>query len=457
MKKNQRRTGFAAAVSLIAGILVSFTPASASPTTVLQPPRLSLTSGSGSFVAVPATWSSAVKSSYAWLVGGKPVKGATSLKYKAVLKKGTAVQFKEVANGVAALSNTIVTGSVAVNGYISIGYADTEKTKLSATLPATFPSKAQVSYQWFVGPFEVKGAHDPTYTLSTGDQGADVSLAVTFTAKGYLGRTATSNTITIPVTPRTYQMTWSEEFNPGSGLDTSIWSPENGDGTAFRNRGWGNQERQWYLQEQSAVDSSGALVQTATRTGASAYKCYYGTPCEWISSKLVTKNKVGFKYGRIEARIKGPLGVGTWGAFWMLGANIDERPWPGCGEIDITEFVGRDPSTVYGTPHGPASGQSNTTTLDGGYSDSYHTYAIDWLPDQITWYLDGKAYGTLNRSSLDDPAHTWVFDHEFYLLVNLAMGGTFGGAIDDNLKSATMSVDYIRFSTINGIGQVIQH
>lgn len=425
--------------------------------TLVNPPAILLTKIGGVVTSSPGVWSTPVKSTISWLVNGKVLAGASSRSLTPPVKKGSSIQLRENANGMSSLSNTIVIGSVAVNGRAVISFFDSARTQVSVALPSTTPSNAMPTFQWFSGPFEIKGAHSSSYQLATGDQGNDISLHLSYTSKGLVGTTTTTNSLSISVVPRSYSLLWSEEFNTSSSINSTIWIPENGDGTAYHNRGWGNLERQWYLDSQSSIDSTGSLVTTATRTGAAAYSCYYGSPCEWVSSKFETKGKIGFKYGRVEARIKGPAGVGSWGAFWMLGANIDDRPWPGCGEIDITELLGRDPMTVYGTPHGPASGQSVTTTLPAGFADSYHTYAVDWLPDQITWYLDGKAYGSLNRASLNDPAHTWVFDHEYYLLINLAMGGGFGGAIDPALNSSTMLVDWIHVSKINGVGEVIQH
>jgi len=443
---------------LLALSLLVITPlAKADTLSVVTPPVISLTK-SGAFVTLKhAAWSSTSTAVVSWLVNGKETRVKNSDSLPSPSKKGTTIRVRESSQGVVAYSNILTIGNVAVNGVPSIAFIDNSQSELVLTLPPTTPLKPSAKIQWFSGPFEVKGAHSLTYHLSTGDQGADISVKVVYSAPKLGQSSAISNSITIPVISRTYSLLWSDEFNPGKGLDSKVWSPENGDGTSFNNRGWGNQERQWYLDSQAKIDQSGALSITATRDNAAAQNCYYGKPCEWTSSKLVTKGKVGFKYGRIEARIKGPVGSGTWGAFWMLGANIDDRPWPGCGEIDVTELLGRDPLTNYGTPHGPASGTSYTTTMDKGFADDYHTYAVDWLPDQITWYVDGKAFGSLNKSSLDDPSHTWVFDHEYYLIVNLAMGGTFGGPIDDSLKNANLSVDYVRAYSINGVGEVIQH
>ena len=444
--------------ALLAAPTFFLVPASVADTvTVVSPPSISLTKIGGSITAKPATWSSSVKSTFSWVVNGKVVAGKTAKSFTPQNKKGTSIVFRESAQGITTQSNPIVIGNVAVNGFPAIDFADADKATMSVTLPKTLPANAKPSFQWFSGPFEVKGARAATYQIATGDQGVEISVKVSYTAKSFGASSITSNIITIPVTPRTYSQVWAEEFSPSTTINSKIWTPENGDGTEYKNRGWGNKERQWYLDSQSKIDASGALVMTATTDGADAYKCYYGTQCEWVSSKFVTKGKVGFKYGRIEARIKGPVGAGTWAAFWLLGANIDDRPWPGCGEIDVTELLGHDPLTNYGTPPGPASGRSYTVTMDKGFADEYHTYAVDWLPDQITWYVDGKAFGTYNKSELTDPVHTWVFDHEYYLIINLAMGGNFPGPIDPKLKSATTSFDWIRFSTINGVGEVIQH
>ena len=426
-------------------------------TTLVKPPTIALNKIGGIITAIPAIWSSTVPSKGTWLINGKSLTSQKGLSLSSPTKKGTLIQYSESYNGVSTKSNKIIIGSVAINGFAEIDYLNNDKNKLSLKLPRITPANAKITYQWFSGPFEVKGANKNEYTVSTGDQGNEISVVINASSKGLVSTTLTSNIIQIAVVPRNYELAWSDDFQKSTSLSSSTWKPENGDGTEYKNRGWGNKERQYYLANQVSFDSQNGLNINATKTGADKYTCYYGTNCEWISSKYVTKGLVGFKYGRIEARVKGPTGNGSWAAFWMLGANIDERPWPGCGEIDVVELLGRDPNKVYGTPHGPASGQSYTVDIDAGFANDFHTYAVDWLPDQITWYLDGKAYGSLNKSSLVDPEHTWVFDHEYYLLMNLAMGGTFGGEIDSNLQNSQMSIQWVRFSKINGIGEIIKH
>jgi len=195
---------------------------------------------------------------------------------------------------------------------------------------------------------------------------------------------------------------------------------------------------------------------TATRTGADAYTCYYGT-CSWLSSKIVTLNKVGFKYGRIAARIKVPAGGGTWPAFWTLGSDINVHPWPACGELDVMEAVGNSPRTLWGTPHGPVSGgggRGSTIDLPTNLSDNYHVFALDWFSDHLTWYVDGVPYYTYTKTAA---GADWVFDKENYIILNLAMGGGMGGTISPSLNSATMSVDWVRVYSVDGVGEVINH
>ncbi len=429
---------------------------------VLRAPTITISSDAKIVTAVPAKWSVPVKSVFQWLINGKSITGKKlTINLPSNFAGGT-VKFMESvksASGktISTSSNLLQVTSISLVGDTHIDFTDQTKSILSATLPNVLSGHPVISYQWFRGPFEIPGATSPTYVITSADEKTDLSLEVTYSAKGSSPIKKDSQSITIAVKPRTYSLIWSDEFNSttGSPIDSSVWVPQNGDGVAFDNKGWGNKERQWYVDSQSAIDSTGALVTTATRTGASAYNCYYKAPCEWISSKFVTKGKIGFKYGRIEARIKGPVGNGSWAAFWMLGANIDTRPWPGSGEIDVTELLGRTPNTVYGTLHGPLSGgggRGGTTDLSSGFSSDYHTYAVDWLPDQITWYVDGTAYASVNKTDND-----WVFDHEFYLIINLAMGGIFGGDVDPNLTTASQSVDYVRVFSINGVGEVIKH
>lgn len=225
------------------------------------------------------------------------------------------------------------------------------------------------------------------------------------------------------------------------------WEFDLGDGSAIGNVGWGNAERQTYadLPANAATDGNGNLLITARRLDGSD-SCYYG-PCEFSSARLLTRARHEIQYGKIEARIKVPSGAGFWPAFWMLGTNIGEVGWPMSGEIDIMEYVGRLPTLVFGTIHGPgyyaSSGDSQTLDLGSPVADAFHVYAIEWQPDHIAWFVDGMQY---HQASPEDVApNDWVFNHPFYILLNVAVGGTFGGPVaSETVFPQSMSVDYVR-------------
>jgi beta-glucanase (GH16 family) len=412
------------------------------------------------FKATPAKWSDNGPSSFQWLLNGKALPTSSlTLKLKSTDNKKK-LQFSEShifddGKTVTAKSNIITIGNVLLSESLTIRVRPSDdKVMEIAALPQSIPTTAKPTYQWYVGYFAIKGATKSTYNLKTSDLGTDISLEVKFSAKGFVAAKMTSNTVAVANITRKYDQIWSEEFNgpAGAPADPNVWVAQNGDGVAFGNRGWGNNERQWYDDKISSTNGSGSYVIKATTDGAGVNNCYYKAPCEWVSTKIVTKDKVGFKYGRIEARIKGPVGKGTWGAFWMLGADIDDRGWPGCGEIDVTELLGSLPSTNLGYIHGPSGSRGERVEMKSPHASEYHTYAVDWLPDQIRYYLDGVPFLTLDKR---DPG--WVYDHEFYIIINLAMGGNLGGEIEANLKDSTMEFDYIRVYSINGIGEVIKH
>ena len=423
-------------------------------------PKITAGSTGYTFNATPAKWSDNGPSSFEWLLNGKVLpSSALTLKLKSSDNKKK-LQFREShifddGTTVTAKSNTITIGNVLLSESLTIRVRPSDdKVMEIAMLPQSIPTTAKPTYQWYVGFFEIKGATKSTYNLKTSDLGTDISLEVKFAAKGFVTAKKTSNTVAVANITRKYDQIWSEEFNgpAGAPADPNVWVAQNGDGVALGNRGWGNNERQWYDDKISSTDGLGSYVIKATTTNAGANNCYYKGPCEWASTKLVTKDKVGFKYGRIEARIKGPVGKGTWGAFWMLGADIDDRGWPGCGEIDVTELLGSLPSTNLGYIHGPSGSRGERVDMKTPHASEYHTYAVDWLPDQIRYYLDGVPFLTLDKR---DPG--WVYDHEFYIIINLAMGGNLGGEIEANLKDSTMEFDYIRVYSINGVGEVIKH
>ncbi|MER7003871.1 family 16 glycosylhydrolase [Dactylosporangium sp. NPDC000555] len=235
---------------------------------------------------------------------------------------------------------------------------------------------------------------------------------------------------------------WSEEFNgaSGQGVDASKWNFDTGGG------GFGNQELQYYNSGTSNVyqNGQGQLVIEARRESGGR-SCWYGT-CQWTSGRIQTAGKFTQQYGRVEARIQVPKGTGLWPAFWMLGGGT----WPNGGEIDIMENVGRDPNTVYGTIHGPGYSGGNavggTRNLGQPVGNAFHIFAVDWSPNLIIWTIDGSEYFRATPASVRGNA--WVFDHPFFIILNLAVGGNFPGSPDGSTPSvARMLVDYIRVST----------
>ena len=270
--------------------------------------------------------------------------------------------------------------------------------------------------------------------------------------------------------PKKLKLLWSDEFNGKQGVRPSskVWSAEIGGG------GWGNSERQFYTDKaaNASMDGAGRLVITANRI-SNQYAEQVGevpgtedilnrcSECQFTSARLKTARKLSFQYGRIEARIKMPEGIGTWPAFWMLGGDLlDGVPWPECGEIDIMEFRGDIPDQSTSAIHGPTTPQGSglgARFLSGPpLSEGFHTYALEWKKNSLTFIVDGRVTGTY--SSADTESRGWVYNQKFFLILNLAMGGTYAGEyIDPALTQAQLSVDYIRYYSVNGVGKVFKN
>ncbi|MFF5565660.1 family 16 glycosylhydrolase [Streptomyces sp. NPDC012623] len=243
-------------------------------------------------------------------------------------------------------------------------------------------------------------------------------------------------------------VTFSEDFDgpAGSAVNGSRWQIETGDNV-------NNHERQYYTagSNNAALDGQGNLVITARKENPGNYQCWYGR-CEYTSARLNTAGKFTSTYGRVEARMKVPRGQGMWPAFWMLGDNLGSVGWPNSGEIDIMENVGFEPGTVHGTLHGPGySGEGGIGagyTLPGGqaFADAFHTFAIDWAPDSITWSVDGNVYQ--RRTPADLGGRSWVFNKPFFIILNLAVGGYWPGDPDAGTSfPQQLVVDYVRVTT----------
>ncbi len=246
-----------------------------------------------------------------------------------------------------------------------------------------------------------------------------------------------------PTTP-VWQQVWSDEFNGanGSAPDPTKWTYDLGGG------GWGNQELESYTNRPvNARLENGNLVITAqkeTFTGTD------GVTRNYTSARLKTQALFSQTYGRFEARIKIPYGQGIWPAFWMLGSNIDQVGWPACGEIDIFENIGREPSIVHGTVHGPGysggGGISGSYTLanNARFADDFHVFAVEWEPSAVRFYVDGTLYETVTPANLPNGTQ-WVFNHPFFIIMNVAVGGNWPGSPDSTtVFPQTMQVDYVR-------------
>ncbi len=236
-----------------------------------------------------------------------------------------------------------------------------------------------------------------------------------------------------------WSLIWADEFAQadGSSPDTNKWVNEIGAG------GWGNSELQYYTSRTNNVRIEGGQLVIEALKEKMAGSSY-------TSARMKTLGKASWAGGRIEARMKIPFGQGIWPAFWMLGTNIASTPWPKCGEIDIMENIGREPTIVHGTVHGP--GYSGAGGIGGGYSlpskaafsADFHVYSIEWTTNQIKWFVDGQQYFNLTPASLPKGAN-WVFAQPQFILLNLAVGGQWPGYPDGTTTfPQRLTVDYVR-------------
>ena len=230
----------------------------------------------------------------------------------------------------------------------------------------------------------------------------------------------------------TRKLVWEEHFDEKS-LNEKTWNIELGDGCP--NCGWGNNERQLYTADNHKIEKS-CLVITAKKEADNKY----------TSTRITTKGKKEFQYGRFEARAKLPVGQGIWPAFWMLGSNIDQVGWPMCGEIDILEYVGKEPNMVFTSLHTQDSHGNTINTKKTkieSIEEGFHLYAIEWTPDKIDFFVDAKLVYTF-QPELKTQA-VWPYNQPFYFIINMAIGGNFGGPeVDDAIFPQKFYIDYIK-------------
>lgn len=254
-----------------------------------------------------------------------------------------------------------------------------------------------------------------------------------------------------PPQQREWTLVWSDEFDGDSGtfVDTTKWRADTADGCQMGICGWGNQEKQFYTASTAniALDGDGHLQITA-RIAPAGMSCYYG-PCRYTSGKITTRGKFQAEPGRVEARLKLPTGQGLWPAFWMLGSGWPSTPWPRCGELDIMEHKGSQPTITSSAIHGP--GYSGATPFahamassQGPYFENFHLFAVEWDRNDVRFFVDSTLHYTVRRA--DVVAHgDWVFDQPFFPILNLAVGGHFDGdPQSDAILPATVLIDHVR-------------
>lgn len=241
---------------------------------------------------------------------------------------------------------------------------------------------------------------------------------------------------------QTWELVWADEFEtptPDNRPDPRKWTYDLGAG------GWGNQEEQYYTDRVENVcytshQGTGCLKITALKDG------YGGTT--YSSARIKTQGLFEQQYGRFEARMKLPYGPGMWPAFWMLGSNHATDGWPACGEIDIMEYRGYQPNVVSSALHMPGRSGGNPVTQTFGYEHSrfdtdFHVFAVEWDASKIDFFVDNVLYKRVKPSEVSDGE--WVYHHPFFILINLAVGGTFGGSPNESTEfPQSLYIDYVR-------------
>lgn len=313
-------------------------------------------------------------------------------------------------------TNLLVTANISIDG--------------SGAVAFTATSANAISYDFEFGDGIVKngtnGAVNYQYTTAGNN-----TYSVTVTAKSSAGLTL-KKTINITVNVilgNNSSLVWADEFNTDGAPDPTKWGYDLGAGN-----GWGNNELEYYTNRpENVIVQGGVLKIKAIKEN------YMGST--YTSTRMLSKDKYVFTYGKVEVRAKLPAGVGTWPAIWMLGSDVNTVPWPGCGEIDIMEHLGRDLNKIYGTLHYPGHSGGNAdggTRLITNATTEFHIYSLEWSASTIKILLDGQVVHTVANSS------AIPFNHNFFFILNLAMGGNFGGAVDPSFTNASMEVDYIR-------------
>ncbi len=313
-------------------------------------------------------------------------------------------------------SNLVILANVSSDGSGTVAFT------------ATADNAVSYDYEFGNGVFltVASGVTNYQYTLVGSN-----TYTVTVTAKSSSGLTIKKSIqVTVNVSAGIPVLVWSDEFNVDGAPDPAKWGYDLGTGSG----GWGNNELQYYTNRpENVVVQGGSLKIKANKEN------YSGSI--YTSARLLSKDKFVCKYGKVEVRAKLPAGVGTWPAIWMLGSDISTVSWPACGEMDIMEHRGSELNKIFGTLHYPGRSGGNadgSTKVIANATTEFHIYSLDWTSAFIKIYVDNQLYHTVTNT-INIP-----FNHDFFFILNVAMGGTFGGPVDPTFTTATMEVDYIR-------------
>jgi beta-glucanase (GH16 family) len=308
-----------------------------------------------------------------------------------------------------------VTATVSVDGSGIVAFTATATN--AVTYDYEFGNGAILTVASGVTNYQYTLVGTNTYTVSVtaksssgGTLKKSIQVTVTVTAGGGAG------------------LLWSEEFNNDGAPNSSKWGYDLGAG------GWGNNEQQYYTSRPENVTVSGGMLKITLKK-----ESYNGSA--YTSARLLSKDKFSFKYGKMEVRAKLPAGGGTWPAIWMLGNDVATVPWPACGEIDVMEHVGNSLNKIHATLHHPGHSGGNgdgSFTMIPDATTAFHNYIVEWSATSIKFYVDTQLFYTFaNNASLP-------FNHNFFIILNVAMGGNFGGTVDPAITTATMEIDYVR-------------
>lgn len=455
----------------------------------------------------PGRWNQKVSLSYQWLLDGRPIKSATKTTYlvpvSAMGKKLSVVETAKFSDKKTMFVNSLsrVVGDLKISGAVSIT-KDSVNNKLILSSPSAPSDKITKTINWFASGSLIQGAKATELAIDQRFDSLPVYAKVIFTSSSYKPLSLKSNSINFAEPAVTENvLLWSDEFNGevGAGPNPLDWHDVTGNGRNNTDQysvvptGWGNLERQYYLPGSAKVaelagsdDGKGLLItasyQKTNPHPDGPFDCWYSfnwrkqrydppVYCDWVSGKITTEGRIGFLYGRLEARIKSSGAPGTWPAFWTLGTDYSVNGWPYCGEIDIHEGNGGIPNKNWGTIHGTAYWPGGEVIRESSVLAEWHTYAIEWKPDYIAFSFDGEIYKTITASdltkapwNLDLEKGGWEFNKPQFAILNLAVGGKMIGnnnlplkveEIDTNTK--TMEIDYIRYSSLDGYGTLIRY